>query len=203
MVNGKVVFLPQTLVSLKEDLITVDGKKIATEEEKVYFILNKPSGYICSAVRTGSKKLVLDLFASLPHRLFTIGRLDRDTTGLLIVTNDGHFAQKVIHPSANLSKEYLIKTQQEISHEHILALSKGCFIEGEWVRPVRVTKMRKGTLKIAVKEGKKREVRLMVQNAGLDLLSLQRIRIGGLMLGSLPVGEWREMEEKEKIVIFK
>jgi 23S rRNA pseudouridine2605 synthase len=150
----------------------------------------------------GTKKLVIDLFAELKHRLFTIGRLDRDTTGLILLTNDGHFAQKVIHPSNNLSKEYLVKTQQEITHEHLIDLSKGTLIEGKWIRPVKVTKVRRGTIKVTVKEGKKREVRLMVQNAGLTLLTLSRIRIGGLRLGPLQEGEWRELTEQECKLIF-
>src|SRR5271169_5148464 len=104
-VNGAVVKVPQTLVDWDSDAIVVDGEPINGEEKKVYYVLNKPHGFICSNARIGSKKLVLDLFAGLPYRLFTVGRLDRDTTGLLIVTNDGHFANRVIHPSSNISKE--------------------------------------------------------------------------------------------------
>src|SRR5271169_5561850 len=98
-VNGEIVIVPQTLVSWEKDEISVDGVPLKTEQGKVYFILNKPKGYICSSARIGSKKLVVDIFQNLPYRLFTVGRLDRDTTGLLIITNDGHFANQVIHPS--------------------------------------------------------------------------------------------------------
>ncbi len=201
-VNGKTVYLPQTLVCLEEDEVLFQGKKIWSEEKKVYYILNKPTGYICSNKRIGTKKIVLDLFGGLEHRLFTIGRLDRDTTGLLIVTNDGHFAQKVIHPSAGIAKEYLVKTKQEISHEHLLSIAEGAYIEGDWIKPSRVVKVRKGTLKVVVMEGKKREVRILVEKAGLEILGLQRIRIGGLTLGSIPLGGWREMSEKEKSALF-
>lgn len=200
-VNGKIEFVPQTLVSWDEDDILVEGRRIKGEEKKAYYILNKPTGYICSSARVGSKKIVLDLFEN-DQRLFTIGRLDRDTSGLLLVTNDGHFAQKVIHPSSRIVKEYLIKTVQEISHEHLQSISEGAFVEGAWVKPVRVTKVRKGTLKIAVMEGKKREVRIFVQKVGLDIVSLERIRIGSLTLGPLPVGAWRDLTEKEKDLIF-
>lgn len=201
-VNGEVVTIPQTIVDPKTDKVCVDDKRIEFKDEKVYYILNKPKGFICSNKRIGTKKLVIDLFAQLKHRLFTIGRLDRDTTGLILLTNDGHFSQKVIHPSNNIRKEYLVKTQQEITHEHLTDLSKGTLIEGKWIRPLMVTKMRRGTIKIVVKEGKKREVRLMVQNAGLTLLTLSRIRIGGLRLGPLQEGEWRELSEKECELIF-
>src|SRR5690242_17465241 len=93
-VNAEVVLLPQTMVCWEKDEICVDGVRLRGEEEKVYYLLNKPHGFICSNTRVGSKKLVLDLFAGYPFRLFTVGRLDRDTTGLLIVTNDGHFANR-------------------------------------------------------------------------------------------------------------
>jgi 23S rRNA pseudouridine2605 synthase len=201
-VNGKVVKVPQTLVSWEDDNIRVDDEPVGGEEKKVYFILNKPKGYICSNKRLGSKRLVVDLFADLPHRLFTIGRLDRDTTGLLLVTNDGHFANRVIHPSANIAKEYVVKTAQEITDVHLKAISKGSFIEGSWIKPVSVAKVRKGTVKVVVKEGKKREVRLLVQNAGLDILELSRVRIGGLRLGPIPEGTFRELTESEKKIIF-
>lgn len=195
--------LPQTLVCLDTDSVDVDGQHIQSEEQKFYYVLNKPHGYICSNAPLGSKKRVLDLFAGHPCRLFTVGRLDRDTTGLLLITNDGHFANQVIHPSSNLSKEYVIKTVQEISDTHLKAISQGTLIEGVHIRPFRVVKVRKGTLKITVKEGKKREVRLLVQNAGLQILELSRIRIGSLLLGSLPEGMYREMSATDRELLFK
>ncbi len=201
-VNGSVVLVPQTLVSVETDEILVHNRRLYCEDKKVYYILNKPTGYICSTKDVSGKRLVLDLFAPLKLRLFTVGRLDRDTTGLLIVTNDGHFAQKVIHPSANLVKEYLVKTTKEVSPEHLLSIAEGTLIEGTWIKPFKVTKVRRGTLKVAVKEGKKREVRLLVEKAGLEINSLARIRIGGLQLGSLPVGMWREMTDSEKKQLF-
>lgn len=148
------------------------------------------------------KKLVIDLFPK-EKRLFSVGRLDRDTTGLLIITNDGHFAQKVIHPSSNIEKEYLVKTFQEVTHEHLVKISKGAFVDGVYVRPLSVKKVRRGTLKVVVKEGRKREVRVLVQKAELKILSLTRIRIGGLHLGPLPEGSYRELTENEKEDIFK
>jgi 23S rRNA pseudouridine2605 synthase len=202
-VNGKIILVPQTMVSWETDDIRVDEQPIRGEEKRYYYILNKPHGYICSNTRVGTKRIVLDLFRPLPARLFTVGRLDRDTTGLLIVTNDGHFAQRVIHPSANLTKEYIVKTGQEITDQHLKDISKGTYIENAWIKPVRVAKVRKGTVKVVVKEGKKREVRLLVENAGLDIVELSRVRIGGLRLGPLPEGTFREMTEQEKQVIFQ
>jgi len=200
-VNGSVVLLPQTCVD-ESDCITVNGHRCQYEESKVYFILNKPKGYLCSSKRTGKRQVVLDLFEEIDERLFTVGRLDKDTTGLLLVTNDGHFAHRVIHPSSNLKKEYVAKTGQEITGDHLKAISSGIMMEGTFVKPKKVKKVRKGTLKIVISEGKKREVRRLIENAGLTIKELKRTRIGGLPLGNLPLGNWRPMTDKEKAVIF-
>lgn len=201
-VNGKIILKPEHHVDIEVDDIRYEDQKITKTQEKIYYILNKPFGFICSNKPMERKKLVVDLFPT-DKRLFTIGRLDRDTTGLLLLTNDGHFAQRVIHPSANIEKEYLVKTQQEITHEDLVKISKGSFVDGTFVKPIRVTKMRRGTVKVVVKEGKKREVRVLVQKAGLKILSLSRIRIGGLTLPRIPEGTYREMTLQEKEAIFK
>ena len=201
-VNGKVTLLPQTMVD-ENDRIECEGEKIKFLESKVYFILNKPEGYLCSPRADGRGKLVLDLFKGVNLRLFTVGRLDRDTTGLLLITNDGKFANRVIHPSSNIQKEYVVKTGNEITDEHLKIISKGTKIEGVLVKPVKVSKVRKGTVKIIVSDGKKREVRYLVQAAGLEVRELKRTRIGGLRLGEIPPGHWREMTEGEKKIIFE
>lgn len=201
-VNDQIIKVPQTPVDPNVDRITVRSQPIKQIEEKVYYLLNKPVGYICSARRTGQSKLVLDLFQDEGHRLFTVGRLDKDTEGLLIVTNDGHFANEVIHPSADIQKEYLVKTDQEVTHDHLVAISHGTLVEGSFVKPIRVEKVRRGTLKVVIGEGKKREVRFLLDAAGLKVKSLTRIRLGGLQLGALPVGSWRPLTEKEKQLIF-
>lgn len=200
-VNGTVTLLPQTLVG-PDDKITVDGSLVQQAEPKVYYILNKPAGYICSAKGGKNTKLVLDLFQEVDYRLFTVGRLDKETSGLILVTNDGHFANSVIHPSSNINKEYVAKTDHEITAEHLIAISNGTLVEGTFVKPVSVSKVRRGTLKIVIAEGKKREVRRLLEAVGLSVKELARIRIGGLSLGTLPIGSWRVMTEKEKTLIF-
>ena len=134
-VNGQIALTPQTLVSWETTKSASMKFPSPKEQERVYFILNKPKGYICTNARLGSKKLVIDLFQDFPYRLFTVGRLDRDTTGLLLVTNDGHFANQVIHPSKGLTKEYLVKATQEITHDHLTSIAKGGIIEGTRVKP--------------------------------------------------------------------
>lgn len=201
-VNGTVTLIPQTMVD-ENDKITVNDEPVQGVEDKVYYILNKPVGYICSTKRGKETRLVLDLFGDVNERLFTVGRLDKDTMGLLIVTNDGHFANKVIHPSSNIQKDYLAKTDREISAEHLFAISSGTLVEGVFIKPIRVAKVRRGTLKITIAEGKKREVRLLLEAAGLPIKELTRIRIGGLQLGALQVGEWRPMTLREREIIFE
>lgn len=196
-VNGQIVLLPQTLVDIHTDKIVVDDKPIVVEEAKVYYLLNKPAGYVCSAKGGPKTKLVIDLFNDLDYRLFTVGRLDKDTEGLLLVTNDGHFANRVIHPSSNIQKEYLAKTDQEITHEHLMTINQGTLVEGVYVRPLKVVKVRRGILKVTLSEGKKHEVRLLLSAAGLEVKELIRIRLGSLVLGSLPVGGYRPLTENE------
>lgn len=197
-VNGQIVHLPQTMVDPHVDSIRIEGTPLPQKEEKLYIMLNKPKGFICSHDERYTGKRVIDIFRHFGKKLFTLGRLDRDTTGLLIVTNDGHFANNVIHPSANITKEYLAKVNKELSHDHLVKIAQGTRVEGVFVTPTTVVKVRRNTLKITVKEGKKHEIRQLIEAAGLDTISLERIRIGGLQLGTLQEGEWRPLTENDK-----
>lgn len=202
LVNGHVVKVPQTLVEWGKDKIKVDGSYVKGEEEKVAFVLNKPRGFICTSA-ADKKKRVIDLFDPDLGRLFTVGRLDRDTAGLLIVTNDGHFANQLIHPSSNIEKEYLAKVDREVMHTDLLKISKGCMIEHVFVKPKRVAKVRKGTLKVVVAEGKKREVRVMLEKAGFEVRELTRIRLGHLVLSRLPEGHFRELTNRDRELLLQ
>jgi 23S rRNA pseudouridine2605 synthase len=200
-VNGKEVLVPQTLVDPARDKITVDGERIGDVERKVYYLLNKPKKCVCTSAPIKGRR-VIDLFDS-GLRLFTVGRLDKDTTGLLIVTNDGVFANNIIHPSSCIEKEYLAKVNREISHDDLVKIAKGGFVEGSYVKPKKVQKIRRGTLKIVVMEGKKHEVRLLLEKYGFLVTDLERIRLGSLTLGTLPYGAWRPLSEREKKLIFE
>ncbi len=199
-VNGRTV-LEQTLVG-HEDEIEVDGELIGRAPEKVYYILNKPRGVICSHEQRYYPKRVVDMFGPEASRLFTVGRLDKDTSGLILVTNDGHFAQRVIHPSANIQKEYIGKVHRDLNADHLKIISEGTWVEGVMVKPVKVVKMRRNTVKVVVSEGKKREVRHLLENADLEVLELKRTRIGGLILGVLETGAFRSLSAKEMEAIF-
>jgi 23S rRNA pseudouridine2605 synthase len=202
-VNGEVVKIPQTLVDWDVDQIVVDETPISSEQKKVYYMLNKPAGYICTNTRPGKKKILLDLIPDPSNRLFTIGRLDKETEGLILITNDGHFAHQVIHPSSNITKEYVVKTAQEITADHLETLSQGARVDDKWVRPVSVHKVRRGTFRIVVKEGRKHEVRIIAERAKLKVLELRRVRIGSLTLGTLPLGECRPLTERDKELLFR
>jgi len=197
-VNDQIICTPQTLVDPQKDKISVYGSRIAREEKKVYYLLNKPLGYVCTSIeKKGGARRVLDIFSHLSCRLFTAGRLDQETTGLILVTNDGEFANRAIHPSFNHSKEYLAKTRQEITFEHLQTLSKGMRIQNTFVKPISVKKVRRGTLKIIISEGKKHEVRELLAAAGLEIRELCRLRIGPVTLGKLEVGQFRELTPQE------
>lgn len=202
-VNGQVIRIPQTPVNWSQDEIAVDEERVSKEEAKQYFLLNKPAGFICSNTRPGRQKIVIDLFPPDSARLFTVGRLDKETKGLLLVTNDGHFANQVIHPSSNIIKEYLVKTAQEIRASHLETLSKGARVDRKWVKPKSVKKVRDGTVRICIKEGKKHEVRILAERAGLDIVELKRIRIGSLVLGSLKEGKYRILNTRDRDLLFQ
>lgn len=200
-VNGIIQKEPFFRVDPK-DRVLVDNQPIKSRKQTLYYALNKPRGFVCSERRFKQEKLVTDLFPTTQGRLFTIGRLDKDSEGLILVTNDGAFANNVSSPKAGVEKEYVVKTVQEISHEHLVQLSKGGFVEGSYVRPKSVIKMRKGTTKVILKEGRKREIRVLFQKAGLEIVELKRVRIGNLQLGSLQPGQFKELLESEKLAII-
>lgn len=189
-----------TLVE-RDDLVEVHGKKVNPIQTFITYKFHKPKGFLCSHKKHPGEKIIYDLF---PKRgsLFSIGRLDKDTTGLLLVTNDGTFANDVIHPSGDITKEYIATTKEKISPVHLRRISAGCSVEGVHIIPHRVEKIGPSEIKVIVKEGKKREVRLLLQNAGLSVEALIRTKIGGLELGNLPEGSFIPLTESDRAKIF-
>ncbi|KAE8786776.1 ribosomal large subunit pseudouridine synthase B [Hordeum vulgare] len=213
-VNGSVCTAPQTKVDISKDSIYVNGNRISKKlPPKLYFAVNKPKGYICSS---GEEKSVISLLddylkgwnklqPGVPKpRLFTVGRLDVATTGLIIVTNDGEFAQKVSHPSSNITKEYVVTIDGAVHKKHLVAISGGTVIDGVKVVPDLVEPLdtqadtKRMRLKIVVHEGRNHEVRELVQNAGLKVYALKRVRIGRFRLPSdLGIGKMVELKEAD------
>jgi 23S rRNA pseudouridine2605 synthase len=202
LVNGEPCREPFARVDYPKDIVSVGDRTIKPRKNFIYYALNKPRGYVCSEKRFRLERLVTDLFPKTSERLFTIGRLDKDSEGLILLTNDGQFAQDISSPKAGVEKEYVVKTRQEITHEHLIQLGKGGFVEGTFVRPKSVIKMRKGTTKVVLKEGRKREIRVLFEKADLEILELKRVRIGNLHLGSLPTGQYKTILETERLSIF-
>ncbi|CAN4126606.1 unnamed protein product [Withania somnifera] len=213
-VNGSVCNTPQTKVDPARDVIYVNGNRLPKKlPSKVYLALNKPKGYICSSGEKETKS-VISLFDEFikswdkrhpgqpKPRLFTVGRLDVATTGLIIVTNDGEFAHQISHPSSNLSKEYIATIDGEVHKRHLIAISKGTVIEGVHCTPDNVEllprqpDLPRPRLRIVVHEGRNHEVRELVKNAGLQLRALKRIRIGGFRLPpDLALGKHVELNQ--------
>lgn len=191
-VNQEKILQPQHLVDLHQDKIWVHDQRITHFEKKVYYLLNKPTGYVCTHDKEAHPNLVIDLLPQ-KERLFTVGRLDKDTSGLLILTNDGQLANHIAHPRFEIEKEYLVKVDRDLSDQDLKQISSGVTLEGIRVIPKSVQKVRKGTLKITVKEGKKHEVRLLVGQTGALIRSLTRIRIGNLRLGTLETGHYKKV----------
>ncbi len=194
-VNGEVVTTPQTQIDWEKDILSFEKKKIKAPKNKHYILFHKPAGFHCA--HDERKKNIYSFFP--PHwKLFSLGRLDRDTTGLLLLTNDGDFCQKVIHPSAGLEKEYIVSLKESVTKEICQSLEKGSFIEGRRIRPKRVEKIGKHLLSITVMEGKKREIRIFIEKRKLTLLALKRVRLGPLHIGRLKAGEFRPLTLKEQ-----
>lgn len=200
-IDGKVV----TTLGAKFDpdavKITVNGQTLSgrSNQKKYYLLLNKPVGYVCSNARTRGEKLALDLLHSLAKkaRLFTVGRLDKDTRGLLLITNDGDFAHKIMHPSFGMEKEYFAKVDRKLIPRDIALIKKGIFIDGKKITPLDVVQTRPNCVKITVSDGKKHEVRKLIAETRAIIYELKRIRIGSLKLGNLPEGSFRDLTAKE------
>ncbi|MBQ7578208.1 MAG: rRNA pseudouridine synthase [Synergistaceae bacterium] len=192
-VNNKIVLAPYFRVN-ESDIISLDGKKISSspaEIQRVYYIINKPRGYVC-AVSDKYDPVIIDLLPKEP-RIFPVGRLDKDSEGLLILTNDGNFAQNIIHPSKKISREYEVTLNQPLNDTHLLRWRKGFEIESKFVKPLRIKQLSPEKLIITLSEGIKREIRLMARQMGFRVERLIRVKIGGLELGNLKPGEYESL----------
>lgn len=179
----------------KDASILVNGKKLTLPKEKIYLMLNKPTGYSC---QKGTSPNVLDL---VKETVFSIGRLDKYTEGLLLLTNDGDYAHKILSPEHKVEKEYLVTLMNPIDKQTISLLEKGVEIrlreETYLTKPAVVTKINPTTINIIIKEGKKRQIRKMLKTVGNKVVTLTRIRIGKLLLGNLKPGSSKKLSKEE------
>lgn len=183
------------------DVVEVNGRIIEPIKKKVYIMLNKPIGYITSAKDDQDRLTVMDLVADIPERIFSIGRLDVNTSGLLLMTNDGDFSQKVSHPKNIIYKTYRARVAGQISPERIRKLRKGVDIGGYTTSPAEVKLIKQGSgsavVEIKIHEGKNRQVRKMFAAVGNKVIDLERIAVGDLYLGNLMSGHYRKLTRQE------
>lgn len=195
-VNGQVVTNLGEKVSSK-DIVEVDNKLIHKEEKKVYIVLNKPKGYVTTNSDEYNRKNVIDLIDE-EVRVYSIGRLDKDTEGLLLLTNDGEFSNKVMHPRNKIEKTYIVTTDTNVTNEQLEKLTNGVDIGDYITRPAKVKRIGNDKVQIIISEGKNRQVRRMCDSVGINLLNLRRIQVGNVLLGNLQSGKYRYLTAKEK-----
>lgn len=201
-VNGRLVTEMGTQVE-ETDEVLVDGVRITPEEEKRYVLYHKPAGEVTTVSDEKGRETVMDRFRDFPVRLYPVGRLDYDSEGLLLLTNDGELAQRLTHPSCEVDKVYLARVTGNPSGEAIDRLRRGVYMEGDARRtyPADVRVVRDESLfsdiLVTIHEGRNRQVRRMFDAVGHKVLLLRRVRFGPLELGSLRRGEWRELTAQE------
>jgi 23S rRNA pseudouridine2605 synthase len=208
-VNGRKVFELGVKVQPGVDKITVKGKSIQPEKKLYYIAFNKPKHMVTTMSDPEQRPHVGEVFKKFPARLFPVGRLDWDTEGLLLLTNDGEFSQKVSHPKGDVTKTYLAKIKGKPSMEELSRLLEGVSIPGGKVAARQIQKVRgkdSGNncwVKIVVTEGKNRQVRWMFRKIGYDVLKLKRTAIGKLALANLKLGEFRVLSDKTLFRVFE
>ncbi len=205
-VNGKVACELGLKINEKKDKVKVEGKEISLPSSFVYIKLNKPKGYACTASDEKGRRTIYDL-VDCEERLFSIGRLDYDTEGLIILTNDGDFANAVAHPRFQTEKEYRVTAEGEIKESELAVMRKGVVVDGERMPSARVEKLSYENgftkLSVVIDEGQNRQVRRMFEAIGHQIKLLKRVRIGQVRLGGLKRGEYRDLTEEELNLLTK
>ncbi len=198
--NGRVVTELGTRADLHRDVVRVDGRKLARPERRVAILLNKPRGFLSTCSDPDKRPTVLDLVRRIRERIYPVGRLDFNSEGLLILTNDGDLALAVTHPRNRCRKVYRVKVRGIPSEEVLRRVASGVVLEGRRTLPATVTRVRSeknAWLEITLTEGRKNQIREVFQRVGYPVLKLKRIAIGGIGDRGLAPGEWRSLTEDE------
>ncbi len=188
-VNGQIITEPSSFVN-ESDSIKVNNKVIS-QSKFVYIMLNKPVGYICTNTDPHAAKKAIDLINLPQYRLFSAGRLDKDSEGLIVFTNDGKFSDKIMHPSNNILKTYEVAVKYKLSKAKIEDMLNGIIDSGEKLKPVSIKSITSKKYIFTLNEGKKREIRRLVKYANSEVVTLTRLSIGNLKLENLPPGKWK------------
>ncbi len=200
-VNNVVVTELGTIIDPSKDKVKVDDKNIKLESSKVYIMLNKPVGFVSSLKDEKGRKVVTDLIEGVRERIYPVGRLDADTTGLLLLTNDGELAFKLTHPSKKIEKKYIAIVEGVPNKKELDNLRNGIIIDGKKTQPAKVKISKKydtdSILDIVIHEGRNRQVKKMCEAVGHPVKKLKRVSIGEIELGGLNIGNWRFLNDEE------
>ncbi len=205
-VNGAVAEIGMKADPLR-DHIKVDGKLLTRPEKKVYYVFHKPRGVVTSMSDPQGRPTVNEYFRGIKQRVFPVGRLDFDSEGLLLLTNDGDFAYSILHPSQKMPKTYLVKVKGVLEEEEMEKLRKGIRIDGKVTAPAKVKKLKKresnSWIEMTIYEGRKRQIRKMLERVGHQVIRLMRIRINGIEMGPLDPGRYRKLTVQEMDAIMR
>lgn len=200
-INGETVTEMGVKVDEDNDLVTVDGSEVRPAKKHVYIMLNKPAGFVTTVSDDKERDTVMELVSDISDRIYPVGRLDYDTEGLLLMTNDGDLTYKITHPKNNVEKTYIAEVTGKIDMSTITRLRRGVVIDGVKTSPAEVNVIgatQLGTkIEITIHEGRNRQVRKMFESVGCIVKRLKRTREAGLTLGHLPLGKWRRLSESE------
>lgn len=200
-VNGRTAHIGDG--ATPNDVIMVDNDRLRIEKkrEKYYIMLNKPRGYVTTMSDELDRRCVTELLEDFPDRVYPVGRLDRNSEGLLLFTNDGKFANDIMHPSRHISKTYRVTVRPPVNDEKLVNLSEGVVIDGRKTMPATVTvvtqEQERVVLQIIIREGRNRQIRKMCEAVGLEVVRLKRTAIGPVKLGMLKPGTYRELTSEE------
>ncbi len=196
-VNNAVVTKLGTKIDLHKDIVEFDEKRVRLESSrsKIYIALNKPRNFVTSCARQNSK-IVLDLI-DIDERVYPVGRLDKDSTGLVLLTNDGNLHLKLSHPSFNHEKEYIVTTVKPIPDSALKKMAEGMVIDGIKTRKAAVKRLSENRFRIILKQGLNRQIRKMTAASGNRVSGLHRIRMSGISIGKITPGHWRYLTRAE------
>lgn len=206
-INNEVVFQPNRWVNLNQDKVYLDGKLLSERQDKVYLILNKPAGYVTTRVDRLGRPTVYDLVPPLHRWLFPVGRLDKDTEGLLLMTDDGQLGELLTQPRSQVAKTYLAKVNRWVMPHDIQRLQERIDLGNFVTMPAAARRVRTNRktcwVKLTIHEGKNRQIRRMFAALGYQVLQLNRTQIATLRLGKLGKGEWRFLDSQEVKRLFR
>lgn len=200
-VNGNVVTVPGTQVDTQTDTVSVNGRTVRIQEENLYIALYKPVDYE-STCRKKQDPIVLDL-VDIPQRVYPVGRLDKDSEGLILLTNDGKIHHRLSHPSFEHEKEYKVGVKKNLSDEDLRIMAGGMTLDEFKTQPCRIKRLDSKGFMIVLKEGKNRQIRKMVEQRNNEVQFLKRTRIAHIRLGNLTPGQWRFLSVKEVSDLMK